>query len=308
MAAFTTFDEAALVRYLQMFGVGDLTRFEPIEQGIENSNYFVTVTQHEEERELVLTILENHSFDEVPFFSSLLTHLSHFGLPVPRPRPTLDGMTMTIFCGKPAMLVPRLEGSHLTAVSSEHCFRVGQLMAEIHRTLTGQPWSRQNPYNSEWMFSSIASLESLEDNRRQQLIQVAEQYEALEELSLPRGVIHGDLFTDNALFSGEEITGIIDFYHACDDFLVQDIAITINDWCKDGNGGVSTALVDKVIEGYESVRPLEAEERELLNNFQQIGAARFALTRFFSGDESGHLKDPVEFLALLDTLLASADQ
>jgi homoserine kinase type II len=114
--------------------------------------------------------------------------------------------------------------------------------------------------------------------------------------------IHGDLFRDNALFQGGTLSGVIDFYHACDDFYVQDIAITINDWCKNPSGDIDENLKQSLITGYETRRPLEAEEIELLPLFQKIGAARFSLTRLLSGEQGEHLKDPQEFLQLLRKL------
>jgi len=124
------------------------------------------------------------------------------------------------------------------------------------------------------------------------------EHRELESLDLPTGIVHGDLFRDNALFIDDTLTGIIDFYHACQDSLVQDLAITVNDWCSDANGQMDSKRKNSLIAGYESVRPLMLEERAALSSFQRVGALRFILTRFLSGEGDVHLKDPEEFLRI----------
>jgi homoserine kinase type II len=303
MAAFTTFSDSALERYLIMFGIGELISWSAIEAGIENSNYFITTEKHGESRDYVLTIMEDLTFEDVPFFNTLLRHLSHFGLPVPAPHQTLDGMTSTIFCGKPTLVLPRLEGDHLSETSIEHCRIIGKALAEIHITLATKDLKRANPYDVEWMTKTIIDVQHLLAEKDLKLVnKIATDYGEISDLSLPRGIVHGDLFRDNALFKNGQLTGIIDFYHACDDFFIQDIAITINDWCRSGNGIMDPARTAGLVEGYESVRLLENEEKEFLPFFQRVASVRFALTRLLSGEEGAHLKDPREFLQLAYSL------
>ncbi len=132
--------------------------------------------------------------------------------------------------------------------------------------------------------------------------EITELYANLEELSLPKGIIHGDLFRDNALFSDDTLTGVIDFYHACHDFFILDIAICINDWCRNDRGVIDQDLKSALLRGYESVRKIEPEEMDRLPEFQQVAAARFMLTRTQSGGEGAPLKDPNEFVPLLQSL------
>ena len=303
MAAFTTFTESALERYLIMFDIGELKSWTAIETGIENSNYFVTTEKYGETLEFVLSIMEDLTFSDVPFFNTILRHLSKFGLPVPAPHQTLDGMTSTIFCGKPTFVLPKLEGQHLIEASTSHCEIIGKALAEIHVTLAAKNLERDNPYSHDWMVKTIADVQHLLEPADFQLInKIASEYSEISDLPLPKGVIHGDLFRDNALFKDDQLTGIIDFYHACHDFLIQDVAITINDWCKDTDGLLDPERSASFIEGYETVRTLEDEEREFLPFFQRAASARFALTRLLSGEEGAHLKDPKEFLQLAISL------
>ena len=297
MAAFTTFSEEALARYLVMFGLGQLSALEAIEEGIENSNYFVTMTRDGAETTYVLTIIEQLSFEEVPFFNKVLTQLFYHGLPVAAPKQTLDGMTSTIFCGKPTFLFPKLPGRHLERVTDKHCFALGRFMAISHRALDPLSETRDNPYDTHWMKTTLGTLnqETLSDELDQLRDYLAE-YETLSRLDLPTGLIHGDLFTDNALFEDDTLTGVIDFYHACEDFLIQDLAIAINDWCADGDQEIDPGLRSAMLAGYESERELSAGEQDALVPLQRVSAARFALTRFLSGDPP--LKNPMDMLEL----------
>jgi homoserine kinase type II len=299
MAAFTTFSNNALERYLIMFGVGDLVSWSPAVEGIENSNYFVTTRKFEEEREFVLTIMESLSFDDLPFFSGVLMHLFHYGMPVPAPQHTLDGMTSTIFCNKPTLLFPKLEGEHPVVVTDKHCRRIGGVLGDIHCALATTDLYRPNPFNIDWMLRTIEQVgDILDENDLFLLNELADEYAEINELNLPRGVTHGDLFRDNALFKGDELTGVIDFYRACNDFLIQDIAITINDWCRTEQDDIDENLAVSLLQGYESVRQLESEEKEFLPCFQRSACARFTLTRLLSGEDGQHLKDPYEYLQL----------
>lgn len=300
MAVFTTFSEAALARYLIMFDIGELDSYSPIETGIENSNYFVSLRNGDRTFEFVLTIAEGLGFDEMGFFNDLLTQLASAGLPVPSPERTLDGMCSTIFCGKPTWLFPRLPGSHPRKVTGAHCSAIGLALAQLHEAGKKARYTRDNPYNPDWTTTAFDALrQQLRQEDREIIESAISEYAALTETNnLPEGIIHGDLFRDNALFVGEKLTGIIDFYHACKDFLVQDIAIVANDWCTDEQGRLDPDRYHALLLGYESIRPLSDEERASLPAIRRAGAARFVLTRLLSGDESRYLKDPEEYLRI----------
>lgn len=298
MAAFTTFSEQALNRYLTMFDRGELIEWSPIAGGIENSNYFVTLNKDGVQTEWVLTIVETLGFDETAFFSRIVTHLHHYGLPVAAPIATLDGMTGTIFCGKPSFLFPRLSGHHLSETTTEHCTQIGVFLAQSQRALEELSLKRDNPYSVDWMRTSLKEHAHRLDAEETDLIQSQiDEYDAITARPLPRGLIHGDLFLDNALFNeAGDLSGVIDFYHACHDLLIQDLAIVINDWCLDKEGSIDPKRKHALVTGYESVRQLGNEEKQLLVPLQRVSAARFALTRLISGNPP--LKDPQAMLDL----------
>ena len=297
MAAFTTFSEEILSTYLKMFGKGRLIDYSPIPTGIDNSNYFVKLYDDGQAIEFVLTIMEGHSLDDAPFFANLLTHLHHYGLPVPAPQTTLDGMTSTIFCGKPTFLVKRLGGKHFRTTSIEQCHSIGNFLASQHKALGEFNSSRPNKYSQEWMESVLAEQEAKLSKEDHALLKATiEIYNQLNAEGLPKGIIHGDLFRDNALFFQNKLTGVIDYYRACEDLLAIDIAIAINDWCRDKGERVDETKRDAMLNGYNIVRPLTDAESRCMLDLQQISATRFALTRMQAGDPP--LKDPEEMLVL----------
>ena len=303
MVAFTPLHKIDIENFLALFNAGQLTDFRQIPTGIENTNYFVTTTKYDQEQHFVLTLVEVASFSEVPFFLSLTRHLANYGLPVPAAELTLDGMSLTVLKNKPAMLLPRLPGTHLQQASPEQCLEVGQLLGLMHSTLLGSSYHRENPYSSDWMYTTIQQTQAHFDPAIKNLLtRCAELYDLLESSSLPRGIIHGDLFRDNILFTDAKITGVLDFFHASTDFLMMDIAVTVNDWCRNQDQSIDPELAAGLLRGYEMTRPIEPEERDHMTTFQQIAAARFALTRSLTGLPGNYLKDPKACLLLLESL------
>ena len=311
MAVFTRFSDESLAAWVRIYGLGECNACTPIEAGIENSNYFLTLVADGAASDYVLTLLEDIPLDSAPFFSKLLTHLHHHGLPVAAPKTTLDGMAYTLFCGKPAFLVPRLKGIHISKPDPHHCEAIGDFLARAHHALADfdatSRFTRANPYNPDWVDQTLAATKPrVDDEATVQMAWLADLYRELQGEDLPTGYIHGDLFTDNALFEqgapGEDrLTGVIDFYHACEDFLLQDIAVAINDWCRAADAvAVDESRKEALLKGYEAKRALTARERDLLVPMQKTSALRFALTRLLSGDPPK--KDPGEMLRLASSL------
>jgi homoserine kinase type II len=296
-----------------MFDKGELINYQVVESGIENSNYFLAIEEKDGEREYVLTIMETVDFDELVFFNSLLSHLHHYGLPVAPPERTLDGMTTTIFCGKPTLLTRRLPGMHPLKVTAQHCAVIGKALAEIHTSKPVIKKMRDNPYDIDWMRETSCGLDELDHADKEMAEEVIAGYQDFTRKAgndcsdngyagnngIPMGIVHGDLFVDNALFEDEKLTGIIDFYHACTDYLVQDIAITVNAWCRREDGSVNTGHLRKLLAGYQSERKLTQAEIEAMPLMLKAGALRFLLTRYLSKTDGNYLKDPAEFSRIL---------
>lgn len=302
MTVFTTFTEEQLTRYLIMFDLGDLLSFKPTEQGIENSNYFVTLEQDGVLTEYVLTLFEELGFDDLPFFNQLSTHLYQHGLPVATARQTLDGMTSTIFCGKATLLFPRLPGNSMTEVTPAHCTSLGQAVAEIHDTVKSIGLKRDSPISLNWWKSRQTKLAGYFDTQERDLLAaVIRIYEKLWSVpdSLPTGIIHGDLFRDNVLFQGEKLTGIIDFYNAGEDYYLLDLAIAVNDWCSQPDGSLDPERQRALVRGYQSQREIGQQEMQVWPDMLQVAAAIFWISRALIDAEGDCRKDPKEFKAIL---------
>jgi homoserine kinase type II len=299
MATYTDITAESLARFLYMFDLSELASFAPISTGIENSNYYVTL---QDEQEFVLTIAEDIELHQVPFFNDLLQQVGSAGLPAPQPERTLDGMSSTIFKGKPTWLFGRLPGEHVSNPTAQQCREIGRVLAQVHLATEKCRYQRANVYGSEWLNTAMASTgHRLTTTQQQKLTAAAEHYLQIERspLELPRGIVHGDLFRDNALFQGEELTGVIDFYHACEDYLIQDVAIAINDWCM-VDGELDSEKHQALLDGYNEVRQLIHTELEALPLFRRFAAMRFALTRLLADQTDNPERQPTPMLAMLD--------
>ena len=111
--------------------------------------------------------------------------------------------------------------------------------------------------------------------------QELDHLEANWPASLPQGIIHADLFPDNAFFLGDQLSGLIDFYFACNDALAYDVAIALNAWCFESDHAFNMTKGRALLEGYQSARALEPAEREALPLLARGAALRFLLTRAY---------------------------
>jgi homoserine kinase type II len=138
------------------------------------------------------------------------------------------------------------------------------------------------------------------------------QHYQQELAACPQGIIHGDLFRDNVLFEGSRITGVIDFYHACSDALLYDLAVIVNDWAVNPDGSYIPEKVDSVIRGYEKQRPWNQQEVKSWPYLKELAALRFWISRlnsrYLPGYQSRSLsgdatKNPDEMLRILTQFL-----
>ena len=283
MAVFTQVplnDARELVRRLQL---GELQALRGIEGGIENTNYFVTTDQGE----FVLTLFERLTAAQLPFYLHLMKHLAHAGIPVPDPRADAHGEILHKVCGKPAALVNRLQGKSQLAPQAVHCAAVGDMLARMH--LAGQNYERQQPNlrGLPWWNETVPVvlpylMPAQADLLRSELAYQNHIAASSAYAALPAGPVHADLFRDNVMFDGEQLTGFFDFYFAGVDTWMFDLAVCLNDWCIDLSSGQHDASrADAMLQAYQAVRPLQAAERELLNAMLRAGALRFWISRLW---------------------------
>ena len=288
MAVYTevSFDEAA--QFLQGLDLGTLQTMAGCSGGIENTNYFVTTDQ----APFVLTLFERLSAEQLPFYLRLMKHLAHHGVPVPDPAANRDGDVVHALNGKPAAVVNRLRGKSELTPTVQHCALVGAMLARMH--LAGRDFSMSQPNlrDLSWWNETVPVVVPFVPAEQADLLKSELAYQNhVATLSaygaLPRGPIHADLFRDNVMFESDadgapSLTGFFDFYFAGVDSWLFDIAVCLNDWCIDLSSGATDTLRTKaLIQAYESVRPLLAQERDLLPAAARAGALRFWISRLW---------------------------
>ena len=309
MSVFTTVTQDQLSIWLKGYSIGTPIDLQGISSGIENTNYFVT-TSH---GKYILTLFEKLSFSELPYYLNLMVHLSSHGIPCPSPIKSLENKFFGGLNGKPASLVTYLPGNQLEHPVPEQCAHVGALLANMHLSALSFPEKMNNTRGPKWREDMAPKLIPLLPPEEATLLQKELQFQSLYQFKdLPQGVIHADLFRDNILFDHDTIGGIIDFYFACNDALLYDLAIVANDWCMDENGKFNDANLLALLRAYHYIRPLTSDEKNSWPIMLRAGALRFWISRLYDyhlprEGEITHAKNPAHFRQILQGhLLAQA--
>jgi homoserine kinase type II len=281
VAVYTHISEAEADAFLREYSVGALERLIPISGGVTNSNYIVTTAR----AKAVLTILETiPEGEELSFYLETMRKADEGGVPAPAPFPRKDGSYVGTLRGKPAVLCSFLSGEIPRRVGNAHMQALGEALGRFHvaaRGIQGAPPNGWGPAGCESVHRRLRPAIRAYDARVEET--VAEELSYLAERmpkDLPQGVIHGDLFPDNVLFDGERLTGMLDFYFACRDALLYDVAICLNAWCFEASDGAfNFTKASRFLRAYLSVRPQEAGEIEHLPVLCRAAALRFLLSR-----------------------------
>ena len=301
MAVYTALDDQDVHDLLQHYRVGDLVRFEGIRAGVENSNWYVYTTGGE----YVLTVFEKHPAEEVAYFLNLTAHLADHGVPCAHPIADTAGAFLRELCGKPAALIERLPGRTLEHPGVDHCAQVGDALGRLHEAGFSFREHHENERGPIWWFRTSRELEPVVDEADRCILAEERDYiRQFRDLELPRGTIHADLFRDNVLFDGDRLAGMIDFNYACDDWLLYDVAVTVNDWCGHADGRLDEARSRALLAAYHARRPFTEAEGEAWNMALRCGALRFWLSRLLDLNfprpaEVAHIKDPDEYRRIL---------
>ena len=300
MAVFTELNSQDVEALLASYEIGQAVSLEPIGAGIENTNYFLTTELNGARNKWVVTLFENLQCEELPYFCDLKKHLAEHGFSVPAPVLTEDGGYFFRARERTGVIVPCLPGKARVRVSSEDCRQLGQWMARMHCCLQSFNVSRPLVRNLEWMQTLRSDfVERLPDEQRQELDQAITRYSSwMPKLSsCPQGTVHGDLFRDNVLFESGSISGVIDFYNACDATLLYDLAIAANDWTVE-DGQRQRQRIDALVEGYQSVRPWTQEETDCWHYLLELAALRFWISRLHSFYSEGYQSSAVSGQAI----------
>ncbi len=309
MAVYTHISETELGGFLALYDLPPLLRFEGIAQGVENTNYRIFTTDGAKH---ILTIYEARvSADDLPFFFAFTNHLSHHGIRSPAVIAGRDGGLIHQIAGKPAALVSYLDGEDIkdAQITDGHCREIGNVLGRMHLAALSFDQSRENSLSLPGWEKIAATIldraDSVETGLAQliadELVFLATHWPA--ENAIPRGVIHADLFPDNVFFQQGKVSGVIDFYFSCRDFLAYDLALVINAWCFDGSH-FSAERWGAMRQGYTMARALTGAEQDLLSILCRGSALRILLTRLYAwlnhpADALVKPKDPKEYSAKL---------
>ena len=287
----------------QHYSIGRVVNLRGILSGIENTNFFLDTDQGV----FVLTLFEKLTASELPFYLDLMAHLSSHGVPAPTPIKKLDDRFLGELNGKPAAIVSCIPGSPTAKPTGKHAHLVGEQLAHMH--LAGQSFEGhlENLRGKTWWVSASEEIYSFLGERDAELLrsELAYQQEFGTQL-IPRGPIHGDLFRDNVLFHESRVGGFIDFYFACVDAWVYDVAITANDWCIKEGGSMDNVNLRALLDGYASIRQFTPAEVEVWPTMLRAGALRFWVSRLYDlhlprPGELTHAHDPEPFKRILQS-------
>lgn len=302
MSVYTSVSSHELSQWLQRYALGELVQLKGIAAGITNTNYFVTTTHGR----YVLTLFEVLTLAELPYFLELKSHLARHGVACPTPIADHTDQFASLLAGKPACLVSCLNGSDVSTPNTAQCFAVGEMLAQMHKASSTFVPRMTNPRGPAWWSNTASTLYPLLPAADAASLRAEIAFQDSHRFDfLPQGVIHADLFKDNVLMDGDKIAGFIDFYYACNDVLCYDLAIALNDWARNVAGEIDDDLARALIAGYQSVRPLNADEHSAWPVMLRAAALRFWTSRLqdFYQPASGEItytKDPAVFQRLLD--------
>lgn len=314
MSVFTPVSREALAAWLNAYDLGALTQFQGIAAGVENSNFFVSTRQGD----WVLTLFERHTPESLAVYLAFMAHLATRAIPCPAPVADRQGQHLGRLCDRPAALFTRLAGRPPVAPSPAQCAAMGQALARLHLAARDfhPPGLPLPPHcrDQAWRLRTGATLAPRLPPDQQALLARALAATEPTSTTLPRGLIHADLFRDNTLFQGDRLTGILDFYFAGVEDLIFDLAVVVNDWCLPpeaetrGQECLDPARLSALFQAYRKVRPLSPAELADWPRQLRAAALRFWLSRLEDAlaprpGELVTVKDPEHFRRLLVWLL-----
>jgi len=301
MSVYTRVEPEQLKTFLADYAVGELENYKGISAGITNTNYFVDTTLGR----WVLTIFEKLQASELSFFLDLMDHLAGQGVPSAHPVARSDGGFLSELAGKPAALVYRLRGASVESPTLTQCANLGGVVAEQHRAAASFTQQRTNSRGLAWAQRTAQELDGRLSAEESTLLNDELQFQASQDLKqLPRGVIHADLFRDNVLIEHDHVSGLIDFYYACSNVLLFDLAVICNDWCVRDNDRFMPEHWQAVSQAYARRREFTDEEQKAWPTILRAAALRFWVSRlhdwhFPRDGEDTHQKDPSPFMRIL---------
>ncbi len=306
MAVYTKLEHQEVRQFLEQYNINNFKYYKGITEGVENTNYLIKTS----EQDYILTIYEKRvDENDLPFFIKLLSYLSENKFPCPKPIANKNNEKINRIKNKNAALVTFLNGQSKNKITSEECFEIGKITAQLHEITKKFDINRKNNLSIENWDSIFEKTIKQKIDLDESIIKKTKNYlNFLKDKwpkNLPQGIIHADLFPDNIFFTNNKVSGIIDFYFACNDFFAYEIAICINSLCFDNNSTFNMTKAKNLIDGYTSIRTLSEDEKKYLPILSMGAAMRFFLTRlydFYHTDNKADvkIKDPFEYLKKIE--------
>jgi len=305
MAVYTEVSDEALRTFLTDYDIGELVAYRGIAEGVENSNYSLRT----QTGDFILTLYERRVDPaDLPWFLGLMAHLADHGVVCPQPVPGRDGNPLRPLAGRLAAITTFLPGVWPRRIEVAHCAPLGAALAALH--LAGANYAPERPNNLSpqhlppLLAASLPRADELEPNLGATLQTSLDSILSAWPVDLPRGQIHADLFPDNVFFLDGRISGLIDFYFACTDYLAYDLVICLNAWCFEADGAFNITKARAMLGAYRALRPLTPAELTALPILARGAAMRFLLTRLYDWlhTPAGALvtrKNPLEYMKKL---------
>ena len=289
MSVFTPLSTEQAAAWLEDYELGTLEKLSGIAEGVQNSNFFLDTTLGR----YVLTIFEQAPGEQLPFHMQLLAHLAGQGIPCPAPVANRRNEYVGQLQGKPAVIVSRLPGSAESSPTLAQCAAIGEMLAKLHLAAQTCPVQLAHQRDIAWCACVARHIGPWLDQDDAALLRDEVRYQqSARPTGLPRGIIHADLFRDNVLFVGEQVSGLLDFYFAGVDDLLFDLAVTVNDWCATATAGLDAERSTTLLAAYGRWRPLLASEQAAWPTLLRAAALRFWASRLYDH----HLPRPGELV------------
>lgn len=306
MAVYTSVSAVEISEFMADYNEGEVTSLKGIAEGVENSNYILQTSK----ASYILTLYEKRvNPEDLPFFLGLMDHLVHKGVNCAAPLRDRQGNILKTLCGRPAALISFLPGLSVNRPKADHCYLLGREMAQMHSAASDFRMSRKNAMSVQGWKKLVGQCEDradevvpgLKDLLHDEMAFLAENWPK----DLPQGIIHGDLFPDNVFFMGGELSGLIDYYFACNDILAYDLAICINAWCFERDGAFNVTKASRLLRGYVGERTMSDDEINAMSVLCRGAAFRFLLSRLYDWlnlveGALVQVKNPAEYITKLN--------
>ncbi len=309
MAVYTNISKKDISIINNNFNVEKIISFHGIKKGIENTNYLLK----SKNKKYILTIFEKRvSQKEIPFFMELMDILNTSKIICPKPLKTKNKDYLIKLKNKSACIVSFVEGKDKKTLKPNDCLAIGKWIARMHQITKKLKLKRKNSMgikNLGPLLRSIKFKPNRSYNLKAFLTNNLKNIKKNWPKNLPKGIIHGDLFIDNIFFKKNNLSGIIDFYFAANDYFMYEIAICINALCFDNKNKkfyINKQKIRNLIKGYESIKKITLKEKNCLNILCKGAALRYLLTRLYDFSNTPKtalikIKDPNEYYQKLLT-------